>query len=100
MRGLGSAGRGFGDQGSGGQRSDGPNTSEAEAAGRGTAVVDAVLALAAGLGLEVVAQGIEEPAQRLALITRGCSVGQGFLMARPMPAADLAGWSYRVDEAP
>ncbi len=90
VRGLGSAGLGAID----------PAATGTEAASRGTAVVDAVLALAAGLGLEVVAEGIEEPAQRLALLTRGCRVGQGFLMARPMPAEALAGWSYRVDAVP
>ncbi len=83
-------GLGFDDHG------DDPDATEA--ASRGTAVVDAVLALAAGLGLEVVAEGIEEPAQRRALVTRGCRVGQGFLLARPMPASDLAGWTYRADE--
>lgn len=88
VRGLGSPGSGAFD----------PTATGTDDAGRGTAVVDAVLALAAGLGLEVVAEGIEEPAQRLALMTRGCRVGQGFLMARPMPADDLAAWSYRADE--
>jgi diguanylate cyclase (GGDEF)-like protein len=77
----------------------GPGAAEPSAASRGTAVVDAVLALAAGLGLEVVAEGIEEPAQRRALLARGCRVGQGFLMARPMPAADLPGWSFLPDAA-
>ncbi len=88
VRGLGSAGGGR----------DSEDAAATEAASRGTAVVDAVLALAAGLGLEVVAEGIEEPAQRLALMTRGCRVGQGFLMARPMPASELAGWAYRAEE--
>jgi EAL domain-containing protein (putative c-di-GMP-specific phosphodiesterase class I) len=89
--------RGLGSAGAAAAASDGTHAAPIETSGRGTAVVDAVLALATGLGLEVVAEGIEEPAQRLALMTRGCRVGQGFLMARPMPASDLAGWVARAD---
>jgi EAL domain-containing protein (putative c-di-GMP-specific phosphodiesterase class I) len=42
------------------------------------------------MGLAVTAEGIEDPAQRAALQRIGCSHGQGYLFARPMPAADLA----------
>ncbi|MBW3550277.1 MAG: GGDEF domain-containing phosphodiesterase, partial [Proteobacteria bacterium] len=54
---------------------------------RSSAVVAAVLALAHSLGLEVVAEGIETPAQRDALIAMGCVYGQGYLFGRPQPAA-------------
>ncbi len=51
----------------------------------GVAVAAAVVNLATGLGLSVVAEGIETEAQRTALLDLGCRLGQGFLMARPMP---------------
>jgi diguanylate cyclase (GGDEF)-like protein len=54
----------------------------------GLAVAAAVVNLATGLGLEVVAEGIETEAQRLALLALGCRLGQGFLLARPMAEAE------------
>jgi len=50
-----------------------------------TAIVRAVLALAATLGLEVVAEGVETEAQRLCLLELGCEFGQGFLFAAAQP---------------
>jgi diguanylate cyclase (GGDEF)-like protein len=41
------------------------------------------------LGLRVIAEGIEQPRQLLALREMGCDYGQGFLMARPMGAAGV-----------
>jgi len=54
------------------------------------AVVRTVLALAATLGLEVIAEGIETAAQRQQLIELGCAYGQGFYFAQPRPAAEFA----------
>jgi diguanylate cyclase (GGDEF)-like protein/PAS domain S-box-containing protein len=51
----------------------------------GVAVAAAVLNLATGLGLSVIAEGIETEAQRAALLALGCRLGQGFLLGRPMP---------------
>lgn len=51
----------------------------------GLAVAAAVVNLATGLGLEVVAEGIETEAQRTSLLALGCRHGQGFLLARPLP---------------
>ena len=45
-------------------------------------IVTAVIDLAASLRLEVVAEGIETPAQAEALRDRGCTLGQGFLFGR------------------
>jgi EAL domain-containing protein (putative c-di-GMP-specific phosphodiesterase class I) len=39
--------------------------------------------------LRVVAEGIEQPRQLLALREMGCDEGQGFLVARPMAAAGV-----------
>ncbi len=57
--------------------------------GRGrdfAALVNAVITLADNLGLDVVAEGIEEPPQAAMLQALGCSYGQGFLLALPMSA--------------
>jgi len=60
-----------------------------EADGRDAALVQAILALAQGLSLKVVAEGIETPGQRRLLMLLGCQLGQGYLFARPCPAAEL-----------
>ncbi|NRF72049.1 EAL domain-containing protein [Aquincola sp. S2] len=57
------------------------------------AVVDAVVRLAHALGLRVVAEGVETAGQRDALVRMGCDEMQGFLFARPMPAAELLDWA-------
>ncbi len=53
------------------------------------AVVNAILYLAKNFELDVVAEGIETEEQEQMLRDLGCQYGQGFLFARPMPAADL-----------
>jgi diguanylate cyclase (GGDEF)-like protein len=57
--------------------------------GGSTAVIRAVIALAATLGMEVVAEGIETSTQRDCLLELGCELGQGFLFAHPQVAAGL-----------
>jgi diguanylate cyclase (GGDEF)-like protein/PAS domain S-box-containing protein len=48
------------------------------------ALVDGIVRIADTLGLEVIAEGIEDPAQRDLLAAIGCRLGQGYLFARPM----------------
>jgi EAL domain-containing protein (putative c-di-GMP-specific phosphodiesterase class I) len=43
--------------------------------------------MGSALGLEVIAEGIETDEQRLLLQSLGCPKGQGYLFARPQPAA-------------
>jgi diguanylate cyclase (GGDEF)-like protein len=49
-------------------------------------IVEAVVALAHGLGIGVVAEGIETKAQADKLRELGCDLGQGYLFSRPVPA--------------
>ncbi len=53
------------------------------------AIVQAVLALAQGLDLDVVAEGIETPGQRELLKLLGCPLGQGYLFAPPRPPEEV-----------
>jgi EAL domain-containing protein (putative c-di-GMP-specific phosphodiesterase class I) len=60
-------------------------------------IVSAILALAESLGLDTVAEGIETEPQRSLLRELGCSKGQGYLIARPLPPDEFATWvSARV----
>ena len=54
-----------------------------------TAFVRAIVELARALDLEVVAEGIENPAQVAVLRQLGCRLGQGFHYARPLEATQL-----------
>jgi EAL domain-containing protein (putative c-di-GMP-specific phosphodiesterase class I) len=64
-----------------------------EQAGRQShAVVRAITALAQALGLSTVAEGVETADQLASLRRLGCDDVQGYLYARPMPAAELAQW--------
>jgi diguanylate cyclase (GGDEF)-like protein len=49
------------------------------------AVVGAILGLGRGLGIQVLAEGIETPEQKRRLAALGCEQGQGWLLGRPMP---------------
>ena len=50
-------------------------------------IVRAVVAVAEAIGVETLAEGIETDAQRCAAIEMGCRRAQGYLFARPQPAA-------------
>ncbi|WP_372426199.1 EAL domain-containing protein [Salinarimonas chemoclinalis] len=57
-------------------------------------IVQSVLRLSEGLGVRVVAEGVETPDQLARLMERGCDEVQGFLVARPAPLEEV------VREAP
>ncbi|SCZ62150.1 PAS domain S-box-containing protein/diguanylate cyclase (GGDEF) domain-containing protein [Thiohalomonas denitrificans] len=54
------------------------------------AIVLSILSLAKGLGLTVIAEGVENEAQLRYLRYRGCSQMQGFLYSRPLPPGEAA----------
>ena len=64
---------------------------------RGHAVVQAVVGLARAFGFLVCAEGVETQEQLAYLRELGCDLAQGYLLARPAPAADVAallrGWT-------
>jgi diguanylate cyclase (GGDEF)-like protein/PAS domain S-box-containing protein len=55
-----------------------------------SAVVQAVIALAHALNIEVTAEGIEMEEQRSVLADLGCDYGQGYYLSRPLPPDALA----------
>ncbi|MFC3456961.1 two-component system response regulator [Massilia haematophila] len=56
---------------------------------RSAAIAQATLALAEGLALRVVAEGVETAAQRDFLGRIGCEVQQGYLYSPPLPAREM-----------
>lgn len=55
-------------------------------------IVESIVKLAHGLGLQVVAEGIESQWQYSMLRAMECDIGQGYLIARPMPQQQLLEW--------
>jgi diguanylate cyclase (GGDEF)-like protein len=55
-------------------------------------IVQSVIDLGRNLGLHTVAEGIEDDETWEHLRRLGCDSGQGYLLARPMPAESLVGW--------
>jgi EAL domain-containing protein (putative c-di-GMP-specific phosphodiesterase class I) len=56
------------------------------------AMYDASLSLGKQLGMEVVAEGVEDRDDWDMVRRTKCDLAQGFFIGRPMPAADLPGW--------
>lgn len=55
----------------------------------GAVICDATIGLAQNLGLQIVAEGVETVEQRDYLHQRGCTLMQGFLFSRAVPADEL-----------
>lgn len=75
--------------------------------GSSAAIVTAVIDLARALGLEVVAEGVETVEQQEFLLSHRCHEIQGFIVSRPLPAAecerllaDLAAGTAAASSAP
>ena len=52
-------------------------------------IVQTIIAMARGLDLDVIAEGVETTEQREMLIDFGCEHFQGYLFAKPMPIKDV-----------
>lgn len=48
-----------------------------------------IIIMAHRLGMQVIAEGVETPAQRSLLAAGGCNFGQGYLVSRPVPAEEF-----------
>ncbi|GAA4494659.1 two-component system response regulator [Pseudaeromonas paramecii] len=66
------------------------------------AIIDSIIALAGALGMNTVAEGVETQGQRELLQRHGCRTIQGYLIAKPMPAAAFVDWlaSYQANADP
>jgi diguanylate cyclase (GGDEF)-like protein/PAS domain S-box-containing protein len=59
------------------------------------AMCEALIVMAHKLGLRVVAEGVETPAQSGLLAMAGCDFAQGYVFAQPMPAAEFSALARR-----
>lgn len=67
-------------------------------------IVEAIIAMSKSLGLRVIAEGVETADQRDFLLSRGCSLMQGYYLSRPIDAAAMTqrladGEQWRPDGA-
>ncbi len=65
-----------------------------------TLLTKTVVQVGRDLGLRVIAEGIEQPRQLIALRDMGCCYGQGFLVARPMGAPGVEALIRTSGESP
>ncbi|MFZ4625236.1 MAG: EAL domain-containing protein [Rhodoferax sp.] len=56
------------------------------------AILDGVLGLASAFRRQAIAEGVETLAHGEMLLKLGCELGQGYAIARPMPAGDIPVW--------
>ena len=56
------------------------------------AIVHSTITLAHDIGLEVVAEGIEDPAVWDRLVALGCDMGQGYFISKPLESQDFERW--------
>jgi len=56
------------------------------------AIVRTTIELAHGMGLKVVAEGVENEATMRRIAALGCEQAQGYYLSKPIPAADVPAW--------
>ena len=67
--------------------------------GSDAALARTILTLGETLGLQTVAEGVEDESQRVQLERMGCVLAQGYLFSRPKPADELTAWIRSRAEA-
>jgi diguanylate cyclase (GGDEF)-like protein/PAS domain S-box-containing protein len=55
-------------------------------------IVNAIIAIAHGLGMEVTAEGVETKEQFVFLSSLGCDAFQGYYFSKPLPAEEFSVW--------
>ncbi len=63
--------------------------SEIEHSKKGTALVAAIVGMAEGLGINIIAEGVENTIQADYLESLDCHVMQGYLFSKPLPVTDF-----------
>jgi EAL domain-containing protein (putative c-di-GMP-specific phosphodiesterase class I) len=63
-------------------------------------IVRSTIDLAHNLGIEVVAEGVENETAYRQLLEWGCDSAQGYFMSKPLPAEQFAAWIRETRWAP
>jgi diguanylate cyclase (GGDEF)-like protein len=65
---------------------------QADDSPRSKALVSGILSMGISLGMSTIAEGVETSHQYNEIAKGGCSIAQGYLIAKPMPASEIAGF--------
>jgi diguanylate cyclase (GGDEF)-like protein/PAS domain S-box-containing protein len=57
------------------------------------AIIKGIVGLAKAFNREIIAEGVETIAHGTLLISLGCELAQGYVIAKPMPAKDIPSWA-------
>jgi EAL domain-containing protein (putative c-di-GMP-specific phosphodiesterase class I) len=63
-------------------------------------IIKGIIELAKAFNLKVIAEGVETPAHGDELLSLGCSLAQGYGIAKPMHAGDFSMWLARWQNDP
>lgn len=63
-------------------------------------IIKGLLSMALDMGITVIADGVDTLAHGEALVAMGCTLGQGYAVAPPMPAVDVPGWAEEFNRVP
>lgn len=62
------------------------------------AIIEGIVGLSQAVHRKVIAEGVESDAHGVALLGLGCDLGQGYAIARPMPAAAFPDWAHNYTQ--